>query len=660
MFKKLFYLLLVIFLLSVTGILMPSNFFAYAFNNADYIITDYDVVIDVSEENVYSITETITAEFNTFINVGAKHGIYRYIPKQQLVSRDVNGKYVDYNYQVKIKNINVNTTFIIDNSSLDYLYIQIGDEDITVNGETITYIISYDYILPYDRIETYDDFYFNLVGDGWDTDIENFTFTVNMPKAFNETKIAMYTGIYGSEIISDNLIIIGNSISNITPISLYANEAVTVRLELENDYFIVTKPSILLAIIVVVIISGLFAICVVYALKSRKTTRVVPTVEFYPPEKMNPSELAYILNGIVRTKDMTALIIYWANKGALKIIVDENNKISLQKISELPDYSKDYERNIFALIFAKGSKVNLDSLENTNTSFDFIPNSRYFKSNNSFSTTKTVGNEMYNSRYKVKLEAGGGRYENKSLSNAILLLLFSTAIIILPSVLQFLYTGIVTQMLAIIPYFIIFLPMCFFIYKIKESMFSHNNKLITIYGILGALFAIGLMLICYYVPDKTVTAWYLQLLAGGFAILIAFMSFNILNLKQDIAEKMGKIIGFKNFIITCEQDRMRLLLKDNPQYYFDILPYAYVLDITNEFASKFKGLEYEPPKFVTYSGNNLFDLILFSSIINNSFNSFSSRAVVSATSRGMNGSSSGGFGGGFSGGGFGGGGGGSW
>ena len=52
-------------------------------------------------------------------------------------------------------------------------------------------------------------------------------------------------------------------------------------------------------------------------------------------------------------------------------------------------------------------------------------------------------------------------------------------------------------------------------------------------------------------------------------------------------ELLNKIKGFKKFLIAVEKDKLEALVDENPYYFYDILPYAYVLGITNKYIKKF-------------------------------------------------------------------------
>lgn len=116
-----------------------------------------------------------------------------------------------------------------------------------------------------------------------------------------------------------------------------------------------------------------------------------------------------------------------------------------------------------------------------------------------------------------------------------------------------------------------------------------------------------------------------------------------------------QLAGFREFVRSVEQDRLREFLKQDPHYFDKILPYAIVFNVADEWKDKLKGLDIPPPTW--YHGNyNTFNTANFMNSLDRSMNQMSSTFYSSPKSSG--GGSFGG--GGSSGGGFGGGGGGSW
>ena len=116
-------------------------------------------------------------------------------------------------------------------------------------------------------------------------------------------------------------------------------------------------------------------------------------------------------------------------------------------------------------------------------------------------------------------------------------------------------------------------------------------------------------------------------------------------------EILGKIRGFKNFLETAEKDKLETLVHDNPTYFYDILPYTYVLDVSHEWVSKFESIKIEPPDWYD-THNAAFNVAMI--------DNFMGATMISASSTLSSSPSDSGGGGGSSGGGSGGGGGGSW
>ena len=94
------------------------------------------------------------------------------------------------------------------------------------------------------------------------------------------------------------------------------------------------------------------------------------------------------------------------------------------------------------------------------------------------------------------------------------------------------------------------------------------------------------------------------------------------------------------------------MVEQDPTYFYDILPFTYVLGVSDKWIKKFETISMQAPSW--YDSPNAFDVVYFNSFINRTM---ASASIVMSSSPA---SSSPSTGGGFSGGGSGGGGGGSW
>jgi uncharacterized membrane protein YgcG len=129
----------------------------------------------------------------------------------------------------------------------------------------------------------------------------------------------------------------------------------------------------------------------------------------------------------------------------------------------------------------------------------------------------------------------------------------------------------------------------------------------------------------------------------------------------------GQIMGLKRFIETAEVSRLEMLVHETPFIFYDVLPYAYVLGISDTWSSKFESLSIPSPTWYSTYNNRPFTPLYMNTMFVSSMRNVQSSITTITTSSGSSkgGFGSGGFGGGssgggFSGGGFGGGGGGGW
>jgi uncharacterized membrane protein YgcG len=141
--------------------------------------------------------------------------------------------------------------------------------------------------------------------------------------------------------------------------------------------------------------------------------------------------------------------------------------------------------------------------------------------------------------------------------------------------------------------------------------------------------------------------------------VIVSIFFNLMSRRTAYGDQiLEKTLGFKEFIKTAERDKLEMMFASDPSFFYRILPYAMVLNVSDQWSSHFDKMTVAPPRW--YRGgyqDRTFGAAAFTNTLNSSFNSLTRSMTSSPSSSGSSGSSSIG---GFSGGGSGGGGGGSW
>jgi uncharacterized membrane protein YgcG len=112
---------------------------------------------------------------------------------------------------------------------------------------------------------------------------------------------------------------------------------------------------------------------------------------------------------------------------------------------------------------------------------------------------------------------------------------------------------------------------------------------------------------------------------------------------------LGRVLGFRDFIKTAELDKLNELVEEDPQYFYHIMPYAYVFGLSNKWIRNFEDIPVVAPVWYRGSrGFDAFDYYMMGRMMSDCSASVGNNIVIPSTSYGGSG------GGGFSGGGGGG------
>ena len=618
----------------------PSKNKDYSYN--EYVIDKYDINIVVNENNVLDITETITAYFNV-----PKHGIFRTIPLRNTVKR-LDGS-VSKN-RAQISNVSVDNEYTTSRENGNYK-LKIGSASETLTGEQ-KYVIKYSYNLGEDKIKDYDELYYNIIGTEWDTVIGNVTFTITMPKEFDESKLGFSSGLEGS---TDNSKITytvnGNKIIGKYNGILGVNEALTVRCELPEGYFVdaglvENKAMYFIYLIPVGFLIVSFLLWFIFG----RDSQVVETVEFYPPEGFNSLEVGFLYKGSADNQDVISLLIYLANKGYIKITeYEERVLFSTQKgfkITKLKEYDGN---NVNEKLFLKGlfsKKTNIYSLLNNS--------SQEVEDDKNVVTSSDLYNNFYRTMNKILANINDKKNKNTIFDKVasakilpvVLMIIVTYLIITIPPVWS--YGGEDTLIVALLFPSIGFSVLFGF-------LFGKNSIGTKIFGLVWGLGFGGMPWVSFVLPALLENPVYLIGYIGGLVCVIGMiLCIKFLPKRTPYGTEIyGKLKGFKHFLETAEKEKLEAMVMENPTYFYDILPFTYVLGVSDKWIKKFETIALQAPTW--YDGSSSFNVHTFGTFMASTMSSAQS-AMSSSPSSGGGGSS----GGGSSGGGSGGGGGGSW
>ncbi|MGL6115680.1 MAG: DUF2207 domain-containing protein [Cetobacterium sp.] len=539
-----------------------------ALGDSGYYIKNYNIDIQISDKNIYTVEEKIDVHF-----LEPRRGIYRVIPEKY------NGR------EIKISDIKSNAdTYAKDEGN--FIYLRLGNPNKYLMGDK-TYIIKYKYNIGWDQNRNYDEVYYNLIGNDWDTNIEHLNFSITLPKDFDSKKINFTMGPRNSTNTSGvTWAVNGNTISGYTTRTLYPGESVTIALPLSEGYF--NLKSVIFKFYLIEILVNLLIILfpiisfVIYKKYGEKRI-IVDSIEFYPPDNLTPSELGYYAKGRISPRDITSMIFYWADKGYIKI-VDTKGDMEIIKIVDKIKTDKEFELYLFNTLFLYGDNgisIKISQLKNV-----------FYK------------------------------HIDKSA--------------------EILETEIVLN---------------------KKELYTYKSFKLMGLTKLFPLFIIGIIIFYFsYLGEPNILSLSKEIILGVIASVISLYFSDKIKARTEYGNYiLGRILGFKKFLFTAEKPKLEMLLDENPDYFYNILPYTIVLGVSDKWAKKFSDLSVPPPEWYTGSyGTDIFTTMILINSLNRSMTNLNNSMLSAPKAPSNFGGGSSSMGGGSSGGGAGGGGGGSW
>jgi uncharacterized membrane protein YgcG len=350
-------------------------------NVTDWYIKDFKTEIVVNRDSSLNVTEKILADCGLALD---KHGIFRIFPKEyktktgnfilpmELISiTDKNGRKVKY-------------STIADASTITY---KIGDPDINVQGENfyeIKYVVK-NVILTGNK--DFDELYWNILGNYWDLEIDNFSADIVFPVEINQhdTRIDTYAGALNSK--DSGLLNVewttNNSLQIETQKTFSRREGITLSVTFPKNIITPYKLTFadqfgypLFEIVLALLFPLLaFIACFYFWYKYGRDPHFKKTVvpEFEIPENLTPVEMGGIMKkGSLHNDSITATIIRLGFLGYLKIEKQET-KILFVKVSDFKLIRTDKavgadlyktEEIILAELFKTGNDIALAELKN--------------------------------------------------------------------------------------------------------------------------------------------------------------------------------------------------------------------------------------------------------------------------------------------------------
>ena len=602
---------------------------------------NYDVTVDVSEDNSYDYHEYINMYYVT-----EHHGIYRYIPKS--------GQ--------KISNIRVPGYDFETYSESGNKVIKIGSGDYTLIGQH-PYDITYNIAMYEDENTEKDMLLLNLIPTGWDTGIAESKCVINLPKEADLSKAQVYSGPYGTEANELNAVMEtsddGKTIT-VTASDIPSNAGITVTLELPQGYWVGAPEfgNIGVFTILLFMLGPIGAILLWFLFGRDK--HMVKTLEFYPPDDLSPGEIGYLIDSKADKEDVISTIVYLADKGYIEIEEIDRKNFKFTKIQRPGTEVPQYVRTIFDGLFPGKGDTRTTKQISSSTTFG----NKYLKAK------EQLSDMFHGSNYIIKPESRMART-------------FCAVAAIMPS-LAFIawsvkYGDGIGGSFLLIWAGVHIIASAALLWSVYDNIRNHS-KVKAVLKSVGAIwfYYMGLGLLTFSsdslstLDDSKRLAIVIMLHLG--TLICLFFSVVSIAKTDQYTDLLGRVLGFRDFIKTAEVDKLNELVEDDPQYFYHIMPYAYVLGLSNRWIKNFEDMPMQvaPTWFRGARTYDSFDYYMMGRMMGNCNASVRNSIVIPSSSGGgsFGGGSSGGgggwsggggfSGGGFSGGGSGGGGGGGW
>ncbi len=530
--------------LLVMLILFPVFVFAEDYK---YNITDNEIYIEVDQNKIY-YTENTTIDFKES-NVQVTRNI----------TKDMN-------------NFEVNSNYIIDSNS------------IKINSRSKD---TYSYISKYNSPKKNENKYTITIQNGYEVPLNSTSFSIEVLGKIDKGNI--HIEYKDKDITKDTILnISGNRIIGELKEPLNPGEEVNITIDYTK---IIISP--------ITAFSLLFPIgcCILsyimwYLYGKDLKTKVSETANL--PRTINPIDVALISNEKIVEEDVYNLLIYLANKGY--ITIEENDKHEFT-LTRNKDYNgKDYRESLFIKnLFKKEKTVSLSDYINAvyerkdTIKYELIDTIHNDEISRRFhKTSDKIINLSYTDSEKSKY------FEDSAESLKKTLILMITLILVTITSIPF----IEINKLYLLPLSVAF---SIFILKILlEFVGSINFRKLRFIDIASIVIIVVVIALIMMIPSFARSkVYYITFLVSSVSVTIILILYKYMPKRTIYGSRLlGKIDGLKEFILNCKDVELERVLELNPNYLYDIYPYARTLGIEKEVLNKMKKVNIEKPEWL--------------------------------------------------------------
>ncbi len=423
---------------------------------------------------------------------------------------------------------------------------------------TQTFVITYEKLrnvtLGEKNVQTLD---VELLCPLWDWTVEKLIFSVTMPEAFT-AEPAFTSGYYAEQIQVDHRIE-KNTIQGTVQETLLDRESVKLTLLLPKRFFQLQNipgeadPTVQILMIL------LTALTAVYWYKTLRNPHMKGEARKLTPDGILAWEFPYVLKG--GKLDLPLLVSEWGSLGYVSLAVTRTGRIRLRSRIPMAGERKPYEVRVYRALFRRDEECFADTTrfhrigEKAGKACRNYWNSRLF--------TKNSGNP-YLVQLLVSLTFGLSWF--RAMDHLLPAWTWRTVLLVPTLVIGIAAGWLLQDMIR-----------C----ALRQTRHSANWLVWPILLVTALLAQFG-------------GGWLFGAAAVVLVVLVTLGTLRGGKRTEDGLDRIAQIRAFRTYIRQADIHHLQLMLHEDGQYFYDLLPYAEALGLGKRFAARFGNIPLEP------------------------------------------------------------------
>ncbi|MDE6274460.1 MAG: DUF2207 domain-containing protein, partial [Clostridiales bacterium] len=523
-----------------------------------------------------------------FIKGGVNTGIIRDIQRISRTTRIVDGKRQQgEKYIANISDVSVTinggeakvTEELYNQGQFHSVKMQLPDEsyfpatDQQDKNSYNVFELSYIYDMSDDKVAGYDDFTFDVLGYAM-AYTSGFKATITFPDEIERNDISIRTNKMQewspTVELGERFLVRGNTVQ-IGAAPQHENVGYTLQVIFADGYFD-TAHSFRYEYIAFILLAMLgMAAGIVLYIKFRPVKPIAP-ITFYPPKGMRAMRFSAVYYGKARTKDVAAVIVQWAQEGYVRIEKDGRKDLFVYKLKDLPAYATNEEKRYFDAMFKPlfGDEPHVFSTREMRLGKDLTRGRSLSSRASSLVAAESVPDPLFQ---------GGLRAH----------VLFTMTSLI-PILAVLVYNCILNASA---------LPLFFFVFMAAGTAVGSLqarewvSPLMCIFPISFMGLPLFAFFAAFYFPNYDYIGLIYIALAWWAAVNVLLYFYK--KRSPEAQAQYALMLGFKRFLLTAEVPQLEKLLDENPEYYYEIIPYCLVMGISAKVERRFSPLGIAAP-----------------------------------------------------------------